>query len=303
MATPMTTDASEDDQAHHRVLQIDRLARRLDGGDERQFDRANQRVRRLDLVEIAAEGPQHQVGKHDRQPDRHHGLAQILSLDAAKDEDLHGDADQRDDDEGGDEAQHPGSGRDADRIADIAAEQIKRAVREIDVAHQPEDQGEAARHQEIQAAERDAVENGAEEHLLPAEGVLQTRRPGRKDQPQHCRDRDQDDKCPQRMAFDEFCHATPPAFRQGLGREQAAGLRRRCATMGWNIRRHVGPCPPLARRSFAVRSRAYPIGPRGRGLDRQYPFARRLAPVRPAAPWRRADNPSAPCRHCRRKNA
>ena len=163
----------EDDQAHHRVLQIDRLARRFDGRDERQFDRADQRVRRLDLIEVAAEGPQHQVRKHDRQPDRHHGLAQILPLDAAEDEDLHGDADQRDDDESGEEAQQPGAGRNAHRVADIAAEQIKRAVREIDVAHQPEDQGEAARHQKIQPAERDAVEHRAEEHLLPAEGVLQ----------------------------------------------------------------------------------------------------------------------------------
>ena len=200
----------EDDQAHHRILQVDRLARGFDRGDERQLDRADQRARRLDLVEIAAEGPQHQVGEHDRQPDRHHGLAQILPLDAAEDEDLQGDADQRHDDEGGDEAQQPRSGRDAHRVADVAAEQIERAVGEIDVAHQPEDQGEAARHQEIQAAERDAVEDRAEEHFLLAEGVLQSRGPGGEDQPQRHPDRDQDDEGPHRMAFDELSHARRP---------------------------------------------------------------------------------------------
>ena len=56
-------------------------------------------------------------------------------------------------------------------VAEIAAEQIDRAVREIDVAHQAEDQGEAARHQEIEAAERDAVEGRVEEHLLLAENA------------------------------------------------------------------------------------------------------------------------------------
>jgi hypothetical protein len=38
-------------------------------------------------------------------------------------------------------------------------------MREIDVAHQPEDQGEAARHQEIEGGEREPVHEGEQEEL------------------------------------------------------------------------------------------------------------------------------------------
>ena len=99
----------EDHEPHHRVPQIDRLARRFDRGDQRQFDRADQPVRGLDLIEIAAEYPQHQVGEHDREPDRDHGLAQILPLHAAEDDDLQDDAEQRHTEKRDDEAEHPWS--------------------------------------------------------------------------------------------------------------------------------------------------------------------------------------------------
>ena len=170
------------------------------------MDRPDQPVRRLDLVEVAAERPQHQVGEHDRESDRDHGLAQILALHAAEDEDLQDDADQRHGDECDDETEDPGTGPGADGVTDIAAEQIERAMRQIDVAHQAEDQREAARHQEIKAAERDAVEDGVEENPLPADRLLEARRPDRKDQPQQHRDRDDQDQRPCRMAFDELAH-------------------------------------------------------------------------------------------------
>ncbi|QEX19035.1 hypothetical protein FRZ44_43470 [Hypericibacter terrae] len=38
-------------------------------------------------------------------------------------------------------------------------------MREIDVAHQPEDQREAARHQEIEGSEREPVHEGEQEEL------------------------------------------------------------------------------------------------------------------------------------------
>jgi hypothetical protein len=44
-----------------------------------------------------------------------------------------------------------------DRIADIAAEQVIRAVRHVDDAHQAEGQREPAREQEQQRRQRDAV--------------------------------------------------------------------------------------------------------------------------------------------------
>ena len=76
-------------------------------------------------------------------------------------------------------------------------------MREIDVAHQPENQGEAGGDQKIQSAERDAVEHRVEEQPLLAEDVLKARRPGREDQPQRHSDREQDDQRPERMAFDK----------------------------------------------------------------------------------------------------
>jgi hypothetical protein len=127
---------------------------------------------RTPLIKIAAERPKHQVGKHDRQADRHHRLPEILTFHAAEDGNLQQDTDQRHSDEGSNKAQDPGAGRGADGITDIAAKQIERAVRQVDIAHQPEDQREAARYKEIETAERDAVEDGVEKNLLPAERLL-----------------------------------------------------------------------------------------------------------------------------------
>ena len=47
----------------------------------------------------------------------------------------------------------------------VAAEQIQRAVRHVDHAHEAEDQREAARHDEVEPGERDAVER--HDHELP----------------------------------------------------------------------------------------------------------------------------------------
>src|SRR4029453_2736306 len=155
---------------------------------------------------IATENPQHQGREHDRKPDRDHGLAQILPLHAAEDDDLQDDPEQRYAEKRDDEAEYPGAGPGADGVTDVAAEQIERAVRQVDVAHQAEDQGEAAGDQEVEAAERDAVEDGVEKNPLPADRLFEAGRPNGKDQPQHHRDRDQEDQRPCRMAFDESCH-------------------------------------------------------------------------------------------------
>ena len=81
------------------------------------------------------------------------------------------------DDERHDQAEHPGAGQHRDLVADIAAEQIERAVREIDVAHQAEDEREPAGDHEIEAAERDPVQQRVEEHALAAEQLLELGRP------------------------------------------------------------------------------------------------------------------------------
>ena len=77
-------------------------------------------------------------------------LAQVLALHPAEDGELQHDAEQRDDHEGRHQGEDPASGPARDLVAEIAAEQVERAVRQIDVAHQPEDQREAARHQEVE---------------------------------------------------------------------------------------------------------------------------------------------------------
>ncbi|MGY4496216.1 hypothetical protein ACVWYH_000143 [Bradyrhizobium sp. GM24.11] len=205
----------ENYEPDQRIAQVHRLARGFHRGDQRQLDRTDQPVRCLDLIEVAAAGPQHEIGEHDREADRHHGLAQVLALHAAEDEDLKHDADQRRQDEGDDEGENPGAGRGADGIADIAAEQIERAVREVDVAHQAEDQREAAGDEEIETAERDAVEDRVEEHPLAADRLFKPRRPYREDQPQrHC-DSDDDDQCPRGMALDKAGHSFTSSLWRG----------------------------------------------------------------------------------------
>ena len=74
------------------------------------------------------------------QSERHQRLTQILPLHPPKDEKLHGDADDRGANEGDDVAEQPRSGQFAGLIAHIAAEQIERAMRQVDIAHQAEDQ-------------------------------------------------------------------------------------------------------------------------------------------------------------------
>src|SRR5205085_10052618 len=108
--------------------------------------------------------------------------------------------------EGDNEAENPRAGPSADGVADISAEQMERAVGQIDVAHQPKDQRESAGDQEIEAAERDAVEDGVEEDLLPAEGLFKAGRPDRENEPEQRCDREDRQKCPCRVALDESGH-------------------------------------------------------------------------------------------------
>src|SRR5262249_14133791 len=75
-------------------------------------------------------------------------------------------------------------------------------VRQVDVAHQPENQGEAGGHQEIEPAEGDAVEQGVDENALLAEYVLEACRPGGEDKPEQKSDSDENDERGDGMAPD-----------------------------------------------------------------------------------------------------
>ena len=173
---------------------------------KRQVHRPSQPRRGLDLPGISAEAPQHQVGEHDRNADRHQRLAKVLPLHPPEYGDLEDDAKERGDDESGDEADQPGTAGLDRQIAEIAAQQVDRAMREIDVSHQAENEGEPACNEEIKTTERDPVEGGVEEELLPAEHRLEARRPWGEHEPDRGNHQNDDDERPDRTARDEAVH-------------------------------------------------------------------------------------------------
>ena len=67
--------------------------------------------------------------------------------------------------------------------AHIRAASIKRTTREVDVAHQPEHQREAADDEETQPHQRYAIEGGADERPLAPQQPVERRRPDAKDHP------------------------------------------------------------------------------------------------------------------------
>ena len=83
------------------------------------------------------------------------------------------DSKERRDDESDDKAEQPPAGGVDSQITEVTAEKVDRAMRQIDVSHEAENQGEAAGDEEIEAAERDPVKHGVEEELLPAEDRLE----------------------------------------------------------------------------------------------------------------------------------
>ena len=173
MAMPISGRSGEDDQPHRADTEKDRLAARFDRDDDRGRHRARQIVGRVDLDRVPAPDPHHEVGEDDRKSQRDQRLAQVLALHAAKDQELHGDADQGATNKRNDVAEQPGAGPLSGLVAHIAAEQVERAVRQVDVAHQPEDQGEAGGDQKIKSAESDAVEQRVDKQPLFTEHLLE----------------------------------------------------------------------------------------------------------------------------------
>src|ERR1700728_272477 len=227
-------DADEDrggeyDEPHARILKKNRVAAGFDGNDDRGRHRTHQIVRRVDLDRIPAPDPDHQIGEDDRKAERDQRLAQILPFHAAKDEELHGDADYGAADKRDDVAQEPGAGPFGRLVAHVAAEQIERAVRKVDVAHEAEDQREAGSDEKVESAERDPVDQGVDEQPLSAEHVLETRGPGREDEPERKNDHDGDDERGDGVAPD-------PA-----GKRVAPSGARYCSVVAAESRSHLPP--------------------------------------------------------------
>ena len=154
--------------------------------------------------------------------------------------------------EAGGDAEQPVAGQPRHLVADIGAEQIERAVREIDVAHQAEDQREAAGDQEVEAGQRDAVEDRADEGLLRDQDAVQPVRPDGKDQPRHHGGEQKRGNAPPLSLRD----AGP---RRLLVEHAHAVSRRRCSLMRgalWNL-----PSFMMARMRFlSCRMRTSAIG-------------------------------------------
>jgi hypothetical protein len=76
----------------------------------------------------------------------------ILPLHPAEDSDLKDDSKESRDNESDDKAEQPPAGGVDSQITEVTAEKVDRAVRQIDVSHEAENQGEAAGDEEIKAA-------------------------------------------------------------------------------------------------------------------------------------------------------
>ena len=139
--------------------------------DEGQLGRGEEDVGREELLAVAAEDGEELVGDDDRDADRHQRLAELLALHPAKEHDLQDDAEGRGGGDAGCKRDRPGVGiagvieRVEDRDADIGADQHERAVRHVDGAHQPEDQREADRDDEVERRDGQPVQRHGQEHL------------------------------------------------------------------------------------------------------------------------------------------
>jgi hypothetical protein len=177
----------EHHQAVERIGHGHGVAVRAEGEHDRRAHRAVEPFRRDELVGFSRPDREHQVGRDDRDADRHQRLAQFLAFHVPEDEHLHHRARRGGGEEAGGDAEQPIAGAVRHLVSDIGAEQEQRAVREVDVAHQPEDQRKTARDEEVETGERHSVEDGGDEELLLADQPGQPFRPHRQEQPEHQR--------------------------------------------------------------------------------------------------------------------
>jgi hypothetical protein len=134
-----------------------------------------------------------------------------------------------DDDEHDREREEPVARRLDHPEADVAAQQIERAVGEVDVAHQAEHQREAGRDEKVERPERDAGQDRVKKDPLAAHGLLEAGRPRRNDQPCQPDDQHEDDERPNRMARTEVLQGTHAATSRNKPTGVIDRALRRCA--------------------------------------------------------------------------
>ena len=148
-------------------------------------------------------------------------IMQHIAGEALKHENLQQRADGAHDQSPRDDAEKPVARCVRDVITDVGAQQIERAVRQIDVAHQSEDKREAAGDEKVEAGERNAVKHGADKGFLAVEKPFQPLRPDAEHHPEEDRGRKNCERDPRLAGADAF---------DGVGGCQAHAInRRRCS--------------------------------------------------------------------------
>ena len=156
--------------------------------DNGEVDALREDVGRRERLGDPAEVGERLVGDDDPDRDRDQRLSQVLPLVPAQEELLHDEPDHADAERGDDERDDPvpearlrraeGRGRLAAGQSRLqlereeAGEHVQRAVRHVHHAHEPEDEREAARDDEVEAGEREAVQPDDHEGARVAVGLV-----------------------------------------------------------------------------------------------------------------------------------
>ena len=211
--------------------------------------------------DVLSEGPEvgdHLVGEDDRDRDRDQRLPELLTLVPAQEYLLDAEAEEPDQDRGDERrdeplpevhllAQEPERGVLADEPAlelqgDVPAEQEERAMRHVHDAHQPEDEREATRDDEVDAGRGDAVQERddevvrvvdrrAERGLHPGAPELRAGL-GREEDPDE-RERRETQRHDSRHRSQDAPRADSLSDRQGERTKPSTSLQRRTSTRSW----------------------------------------------------------------------
>ena len=130
-----------------------------------KVERARDRRRGLDRARVAPERREAEVGHDERDADRDEHLGQLLAADPAQEESLGHEPDGRGDGDPDRDRRDEVPGDPHRDDARVAAQQEEGAVREVDDAHEAEDEREPAREQEQQSAEAQPVQRLEEQGL------------------------------------------------------------------------------------------------------------------------------------------
>ena len=151
-----STPTSEHEQAEFRIEDAE-----LDDG-------ALQERRYRHRERVAAPNDEGEIVQHERDTERQQHLAKLEASDEPQQSLIEHETAERNRRHRGNGRQGKAAGASCNGVADIAAQQIQRAMREVDDAQQPENQREAGRHHEQECRKGQPVEKLEERHRFDA---------------------------------------------------------------------------------------------------------------------------------------